>query len=331
MENVERIGFDFFGNTFDLFPVLQYGDDIIIADLLNSPERKIEKGLPLRTEALWIVMVRKGEMKLNINYVPHIVTENSFMLLTEKYILQRTSVSEDFEGHYLIVEPTYFRSILNNEQPLITGSLRLLLKSPIVQLNSDEFDILRNSLKHLRWNMQRSGHTYQAKLVANALQNFIYEIWYFRILKSGNDVEEKKEGNREVIAAKFFRLLFAHNSKEREVAFYAEKLCVSPVYLSRSIKHVVGFPAIKIITNMVIYDATKLLRQPNVTVQQVAEELNFPDQASFSKYFKKNTGKSPMQYRESNKNLTHSISISQIPQARSSSTKAEAQPKSVSL
>ena len=67
--------------------------------------------------------------------------------------------------------------------------------------------------------------------------------------------EDKKKDHREVLVIEFVRLLIDNGKREREVAFYADKLNVSPVYLSRSIKHFIGMPAIKLINNFALSDA----------------------------------------------------------------------------
>ena len=300
MENIRKIGFEFLLARSEQHSAFQYKEDIIIIDMVKFPEEKMDrKGLLQRVEAYCIILVEKGEIQMKIDYILHVVKEHCFFVVTAQHILQIMSISDDFKGNYLIMKPDYLRPLLDGERPPMANNANPLLVTPVIQLDCNEFDILRNNLELLRWNIERNEHHYQAKLVEHELLNIVFETWNFRALKAGTELAEKKSGNRENIAAEFFKLLITHIREEREVAFYANKLCVSPVYLSRAIKHVVGLPAMKIIIDMTISDAKILLRQPAATIQHIAEEMNFPDQASFSKYFKKNTGKSPVEYRRS--------------------------------
>ena len=68
-------------------------------------------------------------------------------------------------------------------------------------------------------------------------------------------------------------------------------------YLSKVIREYDGQSAIKWIANAVIIEAKFLLREPEKNIQQVAMELNFPDQSTFGKFFKRYAGKSPAEYR----------------------------------
>ncbi len=95
------------------------------------------------------------------------------------------------------------------------------------------------------------------------------------------------------------RLVRKHFRYERTVGFYADKLCISPKYLSLVVKEATNRSAAQIIDEYVILEAKNLLRFSGKNVQQVAYELNFPNQSSFGKYFKHLTGMSPTEFQNS--------------------------------
>ena len=97
----------------------------------------------------------------------------------------------------------------------------------------------------------------------------------------------------------FADLLTEHIRKETSVEFYAEKLCISKQYLSLIVKEKTQFSVGKIISIMRVEEASRLLRDPELTLQQIAEELAFADQSSFGKFFRKHSGMTPMKYRQS--------------------------------
>lgn len=94
-------------------------------------------------------------------------------------------------------------------------------------------------------------------------------------------------------------LVQQHHRRERSVTFYADRLYISPKYLSLVIKEATGRSAGQWIDDMVVLEAKNLLRFSGKNVQQVAYELNFPNQSAFGKYFKHLTGSSPTQYIKS--------------------------------
>jgi AraC-like DNA-binding protein len=92
-------------------------------------------------------------------------------------------------------------------------------------------------------------------------------------------------------------LVQEHYRKERLIGFYADKLCITPKYLSKLVKETTGRSAGDWIERHVTLEARAMLQSSDMTIQQIATSLNFPNQSFFGKYFKRATGISPKQYR----------------------------------
>ena len=100
----------------------------------------------------------------------------------------------------------------------------------------------------------------------------------------------------------FYESLVNHFRESREVRYYARQLCLSPKYFGTIIKQETGVSAGDWIARYVIIRAKTLLRyRPDLTIQQVYQRLGFSDAASFSRYFKNNTGMTAKEYREQNR------------------------------
>lgn len=96
---------------------------------------------------------------------------------------------------------------------------------------------------------------------------------------------------------RFLRLVNKHGQREHRLAFYADKLCITPRYLGTVVQAVSGVGAKDWIDRAVISVAKVLLRHSTKQTTQIAEELNFPNVSFFCKYFKRLTGFTPLQYR----------------------------------
>ena len=96
----------------------------------------------------------------------------------------------------------------------------------------------------------------------------------------------------------FLKLMFKHSREEHSVSFYAGKMCITPQYLSAVLKELTGKTTNNWIDHSLILDAKILLKTPNMTVQQVSDMLNFSNQSTFGKFFKKHTGQSPAEFRK---------------------------------
>ncbi|MDR1763503.1 MAG: helix-turn-helix domain-containing protein [Dysgonamonadaceae bacterium] len=99
------------------------------------------------------------------------------------------------------------------------------------------------------------------------------------------------------LVGEFLQLAERHFKSERQVGFYAEKLCLTPEYLSQIIKTATGKSANEWIDDYVILEAKALLKSSKLSIQQIADELHFADQSVFGKYFKRMEGVSPKEYR----------------------------------
>lgn len=103
--------------------------------------------------------------------------------------------------------------------------------------------------------------------------------------------------SRDLLLFLFIQLLNKHCRTEHSVSFYAGELCITPEYLSRIMKSFSGKTVNQWISEALIRESEILLRNPDLTIQQVADMLNFSDQSSFGKFFKKHRDISPLAFK----------------------------------
>lgn len=106
------------------------------------------------------------------------------------------------------------------------------------------------------------------------------------------------------VLQRFISLLMENYREKHTVAFYAERMNYTPQYLTEIIKRQTGRTVNDFIFEMLYCEARNLLSVSDASVQQIADELNFSDQAAFSKFFKRRSGMSPLEFRKINKAKT---------------------------
>lgn len=116
------------------------------------------------------------------------------------------------------------------------------------------------------------------------------------ILDKYKQTKDFRKTRQNEIFEKFILLVKQHCARHRSVEFYAEQLCITPQYLSRISREVSGKNASDWINEFVILEIKTLLKYTNLTINEVSLELNFPDQSSLGKYFRKHVGMSPRQF-----------------------------------
>ena len=114
-----------------------------------------------------------------------------------------------------------------------------------------------------------------------------------------NGKEDRPLSPRQELFIRFHQAVVEHFRESREVRFYADLSCLTPKHFSTIIKQQTGITASQWISSYVMIQAKTLLRhQHQLTVQQIALRLGFPDQATFSRFFKVNESVSPTEFRE---------------------------------
>ena len=112
-----------------------------------------------------------------------------------------------------------------------------------------------------------------------------------------NTTSDGVRNNANVLTKQFLELVKSNFRQERQLKFYSDKMCITSRYLSRVVKECTGSSASDWIERYVVLEARALLKSTNMTIQQVSDELNFPSQTFFGKYFKRRVGMSPKEYR----------------------------------
>lgn len=127
---------------------------------------------------------------------------------------------------------------------------------------------------------------------------------YAVFLVDMQNVQEKAIAHRQVpqrveeIFIEFNRLLPRHFIEHRDIAFYAGKLCITNDYLSRIVKRVSGRTVVDLINQMLLMEASYLLRASSLNISEIAERLHFAEPAAFTHFFTRLKGMSPRDFRK---------------------------------
>lgn len=276
-----------------------YNSEVTVVRIRKLDDEQAGRSLmPLRLEAFSIMLVQEGEINITIDYIPHRIKKNMFLVMVGIHVTNSFYASDDFKGYHVVINREFLAGILKGGELPSVKMLEEQRLNPVTLLQENEFNLLLDIVIRLRNNIRRKEHTFQSILVRNDLSNLIFEAREFKTKKLADKSTVRTSHHHEELVAHFFGLVFRNCRKEHEVSFYATELCVTPVYLSRATKQVTGKTAIKLISDVILNEAKIMLRNPGLSIQQISEDLNFSDQASFSKFFKKHTGKSPLDFRK---------------------------------
>lgn len=251
---------------------------------------------PVRLNALFLILVLKGEAKISLDYIPYTVSPNMLVTVMPVHILQAAEVSPDFKAVMIMIHRSFLEGLNIAQRTPSMNNYMLLRENPCTELLPEETLHLEKCTRQLCDKMHRRTHAFHKELMQNAFVALMLEMANIMAGKK-ETVVHRAPSRKEEIMNKFVNLLIRNAKREHHVSFYAAKLFITPQYLSLILKELSGKSANRWIDEALMVEAKILLKIPGLTVQQAANELNFSDQSTFGKFFKKNTGVSPTEYR----------------------------------
>ena len=123
-------------------------------------------------------------------------------------------------------------------------------------------------------------------------------LWADRLSEAKQKSEENRSIRSKAILEDFLTLVRDNHNKERNLSFYADKLYLTPKYLSKLVKSASGKSAHEWIDSFVILEAKNMLKYSGMSIKSIVWELNFPNQTTFYRFFKTQTGMTPSEYRK---------------------------------
>lgn len=264
------------------------GDDLAIlsfksGDTLHNLE-------PTKLDRALIVVSTSGCCNVKINLIEHEVEAPMLISLMPGQIIEMLGASSNFQA-YAIALSKRFIDMVNI--PGWQNRYLEIYNNPTLKLDGDQLYVLRIFFTILHRAASNTENPFRLQVIENLIRVF----YYGGISSSPNTDSQTPYKNS--IVRRFMELVQEHHQQERLIGFYADKLCITPKYLSKLVKENTGRSAGEWIENHVILEARAMLQSPNMTIQQIATALNFPNQSFFGKYFKRATGMSPKQYRQS--------------------------------
>lgn len=252
---------------------------------------------PEPPNALIIGVGTEGETSLTSNLQEFRLKKDSLFIFSPKHILQVQS-NNRFKAHLIVIAPDFLKRInidTKRMMPLFLqfGSL------PCMELTHAESQSLRSFISMVEQELKGSETDFSSEIIGGLIAATIYKVGDIltHYLTEHPEVDSPIHNRAEEYFRQFTELLGEHYKHERSVGFYARQLCITPKYLTTLIKRISGKSVSEWIDNYVILEAKTLLKYSNMSVQEIAYYLNFPNQSFFGSYFKRNAGMSPSQYK----------------------------------
>lgn len=279
----------FMGNTLLVTDNLECEPVADMKDRVDS----FMKRFPMKLSVACMVIVFKGSVRFSVNFREFVATENSCLIITKGTIVE--DVAYDVDSRVIFI--SFSQSELSGPNASTTHKVHKLyaLQVVLVRLLQQHLDMMRTVYQMLRTVLSDPSFAENRDATAFSCLSLIANI----IMQASVNQPElaTKTSRRDEIVARFLQCVADNYRAHRELSFYADQLCLSLKYMSHIIHEQTGRHPSQWIKDYVILDAKTMLRSGRYTVQQVATELNFPNQSFFGKYFKEAVGVSPKKWK----------------------------------
>ena len=263
-------------------------DGIIFADTLQEFNTLRYAGRVIH------ILCRKGNMGFTFQDTHYNISAGDYVILPNAAFASGFSASDDFHGTLMSLSESFVTSIAIRSNYGIIGHLSLL-RNPVMKLSGRDFSICEPALQYLRVRMEDEKHLFREELLGSLLTAHILDLY---------DIHARSRKEPQVseritsLLRNFMELLYnGEYIRNRDLEYYASRLCITPHYLSETCKRISGEPASYWIERFTMQEITRLLRQKELPLTEIAERMNFSSVSYFSRYIRKRLGVCPTEYR----------------------------------
>ena len=206
-------------------------------------------------------------------------------------------VSDDFSMIFFKVDKVMFMDIMSSLGRITPDFFFPMRKNFQVPISVNEAKRFLGFCRAIDFRTNNDDPAFRRETILHLLRIYYWDFYVHFQKKTRKRNTPLLNSNKESIAMKFAMLVFENRETHREVAYYADQLCISPLYLTKIIQEVNGRSARDMIADYTIIGIKTLLRNADITIKDVVRHSGFSSQSSFSRFFRKHTGMSPSEYR----------------------------------
>ena len=243
---------------------------------------------PFTSSDYVICIGHRGRIELMYDDITDFSGQHTVGVIFPNHCLRKVSVTDDYLATLIIVDA----AVLNDPILQIIKQMRYRYEPhPNVKLDKHEYRIITHVVEGMR-EITRLDLPDRRMLMTRLLE------FLLRLLSQYRKSKLNETGADKQVSARFHNDLKQHFREHRDVGFYAAQACLSTKHFSAVVKQETGHTAAYWIHHQVVAEAKMLLHiRHDLTVQAIADLLGFEDQATFSRYFRRETGLSPTEFR----------------------------------
>ena len=237
-----------------------------------------------------------GEGSFVFNERCYHIVKNDLVVIPMPARVSNLAAPADMQVEWFAADYKFLQNLLPSNNYSIGGSISLN-QDPVIKLTDEQAQHLLSDFHRLRDRMGDRHLLFYRELMGSLCLTMMYDIFEPHAQRDATDTHTDRTA---YIVKQLIALLSTGISRtERDVSYYAERLNVSPKYLSATIKRVTGHSVTSYIDRHTVPILKDYLGDERLSLTQIAELMNFASLSYFSRYCSKHLGQSPSEYRQS--------------------------------
>ena len=249
-------------------------------------------------KGLGVIICHRGSFQFSLNQKVCSAKAGESLFIPEEGAFQVLQESEDMEVQILIYQIEPIRDIMGNAVVTMYMYSRITPDEPSCVWTTGEEEEITKYMSLLDSAVEVEENPfklYEQKLLLLALTYRICSMYNRKLVNDG----EEAGGRKNEVFIRLIQLIEKYYMQERGVEFYADKLCLSPKYLSAVSKSICGYTVQELVFKAIIRKSISMLKNTHQDSQEISNAFGFPNASYFGTFFKKQVGMSPQQYRKS--------------------------------
>lgn len=269
----------------------QYMDDDFI--IFKGMEIDNSRDYPTKANITVFGICTSGHTTIMANLKPYTIHAQDLLIIAPNVIVEVGDASPDFDGHFLAISREFSETVIFRNIPQLVNVAMFLQNNFVVSLNDKNAQQLLRYFDFIWSCTEMKENPFTKESVRYLLSSMA--LWLYGLIPTNTEVVQKSR--QDDIVERFLADANKYFCRERKVFYYARQQFITPKYLSMVVKQSTSKTVSQWINDFVMLEAKAQLKTSTKTIQEIAVELNFPNQSFFGKYFKKNEGISPSEYR----------------------------------
>ena len=252
----------------------------------------------VRMATTFFVLCKDGEVDITYNQKHYVLKKNSLIVGIHDIVVQINSQSL-IDANAMFCKKEFLDGLNVNVDNSLIHILLYILNNPILELTAEELSDLQHTFMDLEKFAKTNEEDFFTKeIIASGIRAFIYKVCRIVSCRIKQSEYPRVNTRKYDYFKRFFALLATGYKQHRNVNWYAEQLHLSTKYFTSLIRQVSGRTTVDWINDRVIYEAKNLLLYSEMSITEIAYQLNFPSTSFFSKYFKNIVGINPSEFRK---------------------------------